>query len=772
MKGKILLFGIVLLLLASFVSAELPTDFYRYWSMNGVEDYTGTDNLTIDGATLGSDSCIDDKCYYFDGTNDYAYTTKTYTLEPTDFTFCWWLNVTEAVSGQGGIVGMGEWTTDDFITLFFDSGSRAYNRVDTVYSQISDAATGYIQNELKHYCYVSTSTTNQDMYVDGTKDTGWTGETIIATGEETYTNFYLGKNGHAGGGYWLQGYIDEVVIFNRSLSSSEILSLYNNDGIPVASNINVSFNTPVYEGTEETISLLFEDLNLTENTTATLTYDDTEYAGVIDFSNESYVQFDYNVTTSNIYQNNTAINLLWNYTLDYANGTQENGSTSEEDQYLLWNLTAYPRVTITAFDIINSILVVGFDANDSVGTQTTTTDELYFRYNQTDESWPVTLQAPNLAWDTQNLNFTSGYLNAYQFDLYTTNSVNFTFLDEITHDPITENVSVEFISTLFSYNYTAENGTLYVELLSPESYVVRYEADSYGRIRSYLFNLTNNTHNDFTLYLLDDSNSTETTVTVYDQLTLATIEDAVVIVQRYYQPDNVYNTVAMYETDVAGISYFDLEHDNELYKFLVEYPFGTREYTSDEFYVSEAAYNVYITLTEDIANNFFSEQDVGVTITYDNVTEEFTASYTDTGSGATEYCLYIKKYGQYSLETLNSSCLTATSGSIILGGVEDDAVNYALFTAQIDGDQEVIGSVWEELVSDELGAGNFGVFMTAVFVTVFVFLVSLHWMALLLGTSSLIFTKLIGIFTIDWPYIFGIVFASIVLALIINVWKK
>ncbi len=436
-----------------------------------------------------------------------------------------------------------------------------------------------------------------------------------------------------------------------------------------------------------------------------------------------------------------------------------------------WNKTAV--VNITAYDTINGVFIDSFTINDSSKSISTTNGNVSF-WQYALGNYDLTLDASGYAVTTTTVSF-NDTINTYQFNLYTTNSFNFTFRNEMTEEIVNQNITVEFISDVASYNYTAENGTLYVDIITPTTYTLRYYSSTptdYGLTREYIYRLTNRTHQDLTLWMIDDSNSTEITITVYDETTINLIENAIVYVQRYFIEGNVYRTVAMYSTDVSGKSYFDVEADNQYYKILIDFPWETRKYTSEEFYFSGSAYNVYISLLEEVAEEFFDEEGISVNIIYSNTTSRFTVTWVDSEAVATRYCLYLKKYGRYSKEVLNYSCSTSASGSIELTGFADDTVNYAIFTATINGKEKVIASSWKELVSSKLSAGAFGVFMTAVLVAMFAFMVSFHIISLILGAAALIFSKMIGILDLGWGYIFGIFFAAVILALMLRLWKR
>lgn len=436
-----------------------------------------------------------------------------------------------------------------------------------------------------------------------------------------------------------------------------------------------------------------------------------------------------------------------------------------------WNKTSV--VNITVFDVIAGTFINSFTINDSGKNMSTTDGNLSF-WQYSIGNYSLTVDIDGYELSSETVGFDNG-ISTYQFNLYTTNSFNFTFYDEISEEIVNQNITVEFISDVASYNYTAENGTLYVDVITPSIYTLRYYSSSptdYGLIREYIYELTNRTHQELSLWMIDDSNSTEVTITVYDETTLNLIENAVVYIQRYFIGDNSFKTVAMYSTDVAGKSYFDVEADNQYYKILIDFPWQTRKYTSEKFYFSGTAYNVYVSLLDEVAEDFFDEEGISVNIVYSNTTSKFTATWVDSGAVATEYCLYLKKYGQYSKEILNYSCSTANSGSIELIGFEDDTINYAIFTATINGQEKIISSSWKELVSSKLDSGAFGVFMTAVLVGMFAFMVSFHVISLILGAVALIFSKMMGLIDLGWPYIFGIFFAAIILSLMLRLWKQ
>lgn len=376
---------------------------------------------------------------------------------------------------------------------------------------------------------------------------------------------------------------------------------------------------------------------------------------------------------------------------------------------------------------------------------------LKFGYNPYSLTWNLTNESI-----TQNISLTPHHFNIQ-------------FLNELNGELVNDTtINLELISTTYYQNYTTTNGTLYETFTVPEDYTFRWSGDGYGRTRQFLYTLSNQTETTLIFYMIDDSNSTETKVTVYDEVSLNSVEGAIVYLQKYFIDDNEYKTVAMYTTDIAGESYFDIEHDDELYKFQVDYPFGTQKLVTEEFYVSSTTVNLYINLISDAMQDIFDMKNISVTLSYDEDESEFDVTWNDAYSIATEYCLYLKKWGQYSLEIVNSSCSTSTSGSVSVGGLSENATYYGLFTAKIDGVETTIASAWKEILTDKLGAGRFGAFMAALIIMVLVFLSAIHYYALILSAISLIFTKTIGILDISWGVIIMILIAAIILSIILS----
>lgn len=356
----------------------------------------------------------------------------------------------------------------------------------------------------------------------------------------------------------------------------------------------------------------------------------------------------------------------------------------------------------------------------------------------------------------------------YEFFNMTSHVFNVEFRDELTDLLLTGfNITAEFINDQYSVNDTTDNGLISVPLSSAGDYTVRYFSTDYGSPRHYYFTLTNQSYTNVTLYLLNNTLATDITVNVFDKETIVGIQGATIHLLRYDLATNTYVEISAYSSDVGGKAYFQVEASNELYQFVVDYPFGETKLTTEPLYLEETTYNLYIDTGTSYGQDLFYETSIIYSLTYDNSTNQFSVTYTDPSIIASQYCLTIKRHGTYSLDTLNSSCGTSTTGTITIGGLENNTVNYGVFSATINGEDRVIASIWKELYSDNLPSGKFGLFMAGLILITFVLLFKVPELSLIIGGGSLVLLRFLGLIDISWSWSIGVWVFSIVLTLMV-----
>lgn len=364
---------------------------------------------------------------------------------------------------------------------------------------------------------------------------------------------------------------------------------------------------------------------------------------------------------------------------------------------------------------------------------------------------------------------------SYQWSLFTTNSINFSFYDEQNRTLLSSgpNIQLELISDLFSSNATVTNGNLYLDLLTPTTYTIRFSKPGYGRIREHIFTLTNQSNNVIDLYLLRNDQSTETTVVVYDEVELNQIEGVTVYLKRYRVDTNEYFTVGMGQTDQEGKFLFDIEHSNEFYRFQVDKPLGTTRLSTKERYVDSTTINLYFNTTATIGTNFYAGTNITWSISFDDTTKTFRLVYNDAENVANQYCFRIKKFEQYDKSQLNETCSSGNANTLEMVLNHQQNVTYsAEFYADIGTEERLIAVGFTELQESNLNSGEYGAYLTTMLVSMMYLFSSLHPLTLILGTSGLVFAKVIGTITIEWQWILGLMLFAVIFSLFMEAKKK
>ncbi len=230
------------------ISGETPYDtLIGYWPMDIQipEDPSGAGKTTFDYTTNNLDGAIPasgepeqfplhvdgyiGKAYNFDGQDDYIEITESPVLNLTNnFTLSAWANPT-SVSGFKFIVKRGENTNSkeqyamevSQNDLVFYVGNDTDNGFDQIGTNIVTA------NEWQHFVCTLNSTDDKTCYRNGVK-VGSTPNTVINVGAGFSPIVNLIGNSAKGNNRPFNGTIDEVMIFNSSLTDAQVLDIFNN----------------------------------------------------------------------------------------------------------------------------------------------------------------------------------------------------------------------------------------------------------------------------------------------------------------------------------------------------------------------------------------------------------------------------------------------------------------------------------------------------------------------------------------------------------------
>ena len=607
-----------------------------------------------------------------------------------------------------------------------------------------------------------------------------------------------------------RGVLDELGIWNRSLTQTEIDTLYN-DGAGLAYSAFVNFQITAAEfDTSAAITTFNATLsNATiswpfNTTTGTITTNVSSGVYNITISAPSY--FD-NITLNHdasaalaslLYQSNISFSSVHEVTGDAIAGvtyTSANGQSSTSRLYLAagnTNVTAYKvnyfsnadTITVAALEdssrqINLSTHIINVTAYNYTGGQimefdliaeylngsytktysTTTGNVIVLALNGT---WNLTINNTDYAL-TSNLSYAStNYTKANFTMVYTTNSINFSFYDEETGALITNQVDVDLISTDFADNYTTSTGSLYVDLIVPATYTIRYGSAGYDE-RHYYFTLVNRTYNTIPLYLLNSSSSSNVTATVYDQNNNL-IEGIQIQMLKYDITTNSYKMVEMIETNFEGAGVLHLTLGDELYKFML-FSSGTLLKTTNPTYIYTESINFQVVLGGTALEDFYTYNGITFSLDYDDTLDQFDYTYTDPSGTTAQGCLTVWRQSINGLTFVNQSCANAASGSLSIAITPANETHYKAI-GYADGN--LVASRYQSFLSINT-AGKLGLFIVVLLCIIFAF--SAIWnaaVAVVLTPVPLLVGSFLGITGLSLYYTLPLQLLALIVAYIIH----
>ena len=476
------------------------------------------------------------------------------------------------------------------------------------------------------------------------------------------------------------------------------------------------------------------------------------------------------VTNSMVLYNTTTFNVS-NYTNDYLG----------EELYCRLNLTI-PSQNWASFNISNNFTVgqwINFSASDldgatidnftvttDAGEWNTTSGWVYvYGYNDT---YNVTIDAEGYAINSSDFVFNESI--SYDWRLYTTNSINFTFRDEDTLALITNNVTIEILNGHY-YTGSTTSGTIYFDLITPDSFTVRYSAIGYDE-RLYFFTMINRSTSRITLYLGNTSNIVNVTATVYDENT-DFVEGCIIKVLRE-DSSNASNfiQIQMAETNFEGVTKLGLTLNNIYYKFILEYPSGTTKKLTDKTFIYDTSLDFQIIIGELVGEDFDNTQEVYVSLTFDNNTNSYNYIFNDGASLISQSCLEIYTYSISFGEVLySSSCVSSTSGTIVLPVALVNGTTYLGKAFIYYGTNRYLADTLFHYFrgSDNLDSGKLSAFVVIFLLITFAGLAL--WspvVSVILFPFGLTLPALIDLVYVRWEVLLGLHIISVILAFVMS----
>jgi uncharacterized protein (TIGR02145 family) len=226
---------------SSTLPSNLQNGLVGYWPFNGnANDLSGNgNNGTVNGATLTTDRFGNNSAYSFNGTSNYISVPNNSSLSGfTNITISSWINVLQfpSASVSNGLAGLvTKWhgngncggITDNY-ACYLGSNNQFVgftNQYRSIPNMLQTPA-NITNSNWYHLVMVHDSSTGGKFYINGTLVSNYS--TLGAICSST-NPLYMGcDNGLGTLNRFLNGKLDDIGIWNRALSSTEISQLYNN----------------------------------------------------------------------------------------------------------------------------------------------------------------------------------------------------------------------------------------------------------------------------------------------------------------------------------------------------------------------------------------------------------------------------------------------------------------------------------------------------------------------------------------------------------------
>ncbi|MFY0690217.1 MAG: BspA family leucine-rich repeat surface protein, partial [Cyclobacteriaceae bacterium] len=224
-----------------------------YYPFNGnANDSTSNNNDgAVNGAVRTTDRFGNDSsAYFFDGTDDYINGTGSTDFGFSDFTVSAWIRPEDAATQ--GIFSTQKASTGSGLAILttFSAGNGIAFHLGTFASSEGPVTTDfpgtktYVLGEWIHVVGVRNGT-GMDIYIDGIESANFTSALSLTSNSD----FVIGRITTDGSSNYFEGAIDDVKVFDRALSASEIQDLYYEGGYsPPAENVVPDVDENDYSG--------------------------------------------------------------------------------------------------------------------------------------------------------------------------------------------------------------------------------------------------------------------------------------------------------------------------------------------------------------------------------------------------------------------------------------------------------------------------------------------------------------------------------------------
>lgn len=553
-------------------------------------------------------------------------------------------------------------------------------------------------NVLRHIVlvYNGTGSGGIAIWVNGT----YQPLTITSAGTTTISsneNLTIGRASENTVNQFLNGKVDELGIWDRTLSDSEITQLYNSgSGITYDPILIITLNSPSDNNVSLNNTIIF---NITSNDTSSVGLKNitllinnivNETKTISNFINETTFNkslaignYTWKVNVCNLNGCVNSSERNFNITNIIINSVNYNSPvTSGSNETFILNASLSSPYTSVQFIYNNTIYnsVISLDSGGNyLFTNNVFTPLADSLINKT-FFWQINTTTQNLTSNLYNQTlspFSINFCNA----TYNITALNFTIKEEATFALLNGSLEMNIIyypvggiasiNQTFSFSNLSQNQTNYAFCITPGTAnlsitgLVQYARVGYDP-RTYYFNnaVINNITQNIDLFLLLTADSDIFTFKVLDENDQG-VTGALIYVQRWDIGTNNFYTVGMTQTTEGGSAVINLNlNEGAFYRQLVFYN-GILYLTTIPAIETTSSTPKTLRIFTSALNPYLFFNNIQYSFTYTNSTSIFSFVYADPSGTVETGCLTI-----YKLTNLNgsnliySSCVQSTSGTL------------------------------------------------------------------------------------------------------------
>jgi len=276
----------------------------------------------------------------------------------------------------------------------------------------------------------------------------------------------------------------------------------------------------------------------------------------------------------------------------------------------------------------------------------------------------------------------------------------------------------------------------------------------------------NNTINVLNLTLLNNTQGTNVTLTVIDEIG-DNVEGAIIEILKYDVSTNDFSINQIVETNFEGDAQTDLILNSEYYKFRIKYE-GVTVLLTEKTYVYGTSLTFQITLQAGGFERAFVLNNLVGNITFSNTTHRTTFQYADLSGTVSQTCFYAYRLNQTSKTLYNSSCANNHTGGMTLTVANGTGYVYSLegyMTA--NNVRYLVSSKLVEYGDDLPGSLGIGLFITFLVMATIVFISPIMEVGVIISSAVPFILSVVGINGLSMEttvgvFILGLVAAGIV----------